>query len=97
MEKTLAEIVTDNIRSAIVFEEFGLDFCCKGNRSLKEACADKNIDVKKVVNELTSLSKNSKEAQNINDWQARFPCGLYYQQSSSVCKTNDTCNFTPRR
>ena len=61
VEKTLAEIATDNIRSAIVFEEFGLDFCCKGNRSLKEACADKNIDVKKVVNELTSLSKNSKE------------------------------------
>jgi len=29
----LAEIVTKNIRSAIVFEEFGLDFCCRGNRT----------------------------------------------------------------
>jgi len=72
VEKTLAEFATDNIRSAIVFEEFGLDFCCKGNRSLKEACADKNIDVKKVVNELTSLFKNSNEVQNINDWQLDF-------------------------
>ena len=42
---TLAEIVTGDIRSAIVFEEFGLDFCCKGNRALSDACADKNIDV----------------------------------------------------
>jgi len=72
VEKSLAGIATDNIRFAIVFEEFGLDFCCKGNRSLKEACAEKNIDVKKVVNELTSLSKNSNEVQNINDWQLDF-------------------------
>ena len=28
VEKTLAEIVTENIRAAIVFEEYGLDFCC---------------------------------------------------------------------
>ena len=72
VEKTLAEFATDNIRSAIVFEEFGLDFCCKGNRSLKEACSDKNIDMKNVVNELTSLSKNSNEVQNSNDWQLDF-------------------------
>ena len=44
-EKTLVEIVTKDIRYAIVFEEFGLDFCCKGNRALSDACADKNIDV----------------------------------------------------
>lgn len=72
MEKTLAEIVTDNIRAAIVFEEHGLDFCCKGKRSLKDACYQKNIDVKKIVNELTNLSENSSGAQNVNDWQLDF-------------------------
>ena len=72
MEKTLAEIVTDNIRSAIVFEEFGLDFCCKGDRPLSDACVDKNIDVQKVVSELTKLPANQNETQNINDWQLDF-------------------------
>lgn len=72
MEKTLAEIVTDNIRSAIIFEEAGLDFCCKGKRSLKDACAEKNIDVQKIVNELVNLSNTSNGAQNINDWQLDF-------------------------
>jgi len=72
MEKTLAEIVTKDIRSAIVFEELGLDFCCKGNRALSDACADKNIDVNKIVNELTNLSDNSSGAQNVNDWQLDF-------------------------
>ena len=72
VEKTLAEIVTDNIRSAIIFEEAGLDFCCKGKRSLKDACADKNIDVQKIVNELTNLSGSGNGAQNVNDWQLDF-------------------------
>jgi len=72
MEKTLAQIVTEDIRSAIVFEEFGLDFCCKGNRALSNACKDKNIDVQKIVNELTNLSDNSNGAQNVNDWQLDF-------------------------
>ena len=72
VEKTLAEIVTDNIRSAIIFEEAGLDFCCKGKRSLKDACADKNIDVQKIVNELTNLSVSGNGPQNVNDWQLDF-------------------------
>lgn len=72
MDKTLAEIVTDNIRSAIIFEEAGLDFCCKGKRSLQDACSEKNIDVQKIMNELTNLSSNGNDAQNVNDWPLDF-------------------------
>jgi regulator of cell morphogenesis and NO signaling len=72
MDKTLAEIVTDNIRSAIVFEEYGLDFCCKGNRLLKDACADKNIDVQKIVDALTNLSGNNNGKENPSEWQLDF-------------------------
>lgn len=70
--KTLAELVTDNIRSAIIFEEAGLDFCCRGNRTLKEACTEKNIDVQKIVNKLVNLSDTDNGTQNINDWQLDF-------------------------
>lgn len=72
VEKTLAEIVTENIRAAIVFEEYGLDFCCRGKRSLKDACTEKNIDVQKIVNELINLSNTGNGAQNVNDWQLDF-------------------------
>ncbi len=70
-EKTLAEIVTDNIRSAIVFEEYGLDFCCNGKRSLQEACAEKNIEVGKVVKSLNELSTN-KNSEKYNEWASDF-------------------------
>jgi len=72
IEKTLAEIMTDNVRSAIVFEEFGLDFCCRGNRLLKDACSEKNVDLQKVVNELTNLSNNGNGKENPNEWQLDF-------------------------
>jgi regulator of cell morphogenesis and NO signaling len=71
-EKTLAEIMADNVRSAIVFEEFGLDFCCRGNRLLKDACSEKNLDLQKVVNELVNLSNNGNGKENPNDWQLDF-------------------------
>jgi regulator of cell morphogenesis and NO signaling len=72
VEKTLAEIVTDNIKAAVIFEEFGLDFCCKGNRGLSDACTDKNIDVQKVVNELTNLSRNGNGKENPDNWTLDF-------------------------
>jgi regulator of cell morphogenesis and NO signaling len=70
--KTLSEIVTGNIKSAIVFEEFGLDFCCRGNRTLQEACTEKNIDAKKVLTHLNNLKDNGNGHQQANDWSLDF-------------------------
>jgi len=72
VEKTLAELVTDNIRSAIVFEEFGLDFCCRGNRSLSEACKEKNIEVEKIVTQLSNLSEEVNGKVEANNWSLDF-------------------------
>ena len=70
-DKTLAEIVIDNTRSAIVFEEYGLDFCCNGKRPLSEACKEKNVDVNDVVNSLAELDSD-KESENANYWETDF-------------------------
>jgi len=72
VNKTLAELVTDNIRSAIVFEEFGLDFCCKGNRSLSDACKEKNIEVGKVTAQLNELSEKTNGNLQADDWSLDF-------------------------
>jgi regulator of cell morphogenesis and NO signaling len=68
---TLAEIVSENIHSAIVFEEYGLDFCCNGKRPLQEACEEKNIEVEKVVKSLNELSKNV-NSEKYNEWAHDF-------------------------
>lgn len=51
--KTLAQIVMEDHRNAFVFEKYHLDFCCKGKRSLEQACAEQHINATDVINELS--------------------------------------------
>lgn len=66
--QTLAQIVTGNHRTAAVFEKYHLDFCCKGKRSLEQACAEQDIAVEEVLNELNTASQNASP-----NGQAAFP------------------------
>ncbi len=60
--QTLAQIVTGNHRTAAVFEKYHLDFCCRGKRSLQQACEEQNLPVETVLSELTTLSSGSSGA-----------------------------------
>jgi regulator of cell morphogenesis and NO signaling len=48
-DQTLASIVTHNSSAARIFENFSLDFCCKGKRTLSEACKEKGLDINQVM------------------------------------------------
>lgn len=50
--KTLAQIVKGNHRAAPVFEKYHLDFCCKGKRTLQQACEESEIKLEEVVSAL---------------------------------------------
>jgi regulator of cell morphogenesis and NO signaling len=51
-EQTLATIVTNNNNTVEVLEKHNLDFCCKGKRTLGDACAEKGLPVKAILDEL---------------------------------------------
>jgi regulator of cell morphogenesis and NO signaling len=53
--KTLAQIVKENHQTAAVFEKYNLDFCCRGKRSLQEACEENNLSTELVVDEVNNL------------------------------------------
>jgi regulator of cell morphogenesis and NO signaling len=61
LNKSLAQIVTGNHKTASVFEKYHLDFCCKGKRSLKEACAETNLDTDILLAELASANTTQPE------------------------------------
>jgi len=58
MTKSLGQIVNDNHKAASVFEKYGLDFCCKGKRSLQEACIEKSLPVEKLLSELQAINNS---------------------------------------
>lgn len=52
---TISEIVTNNFRSARIFEKYGLSFCGDGKKTIESACAENNIDTEKLIAELETL------------------------------------------
>ncbi len=51
----IGQVVAGNYRTAGIFTKFGIDFCCKGNRSIEEACRQKNIDPAAVATALEAV------------------------------------------
>ena len=52
---SLAQIVNSNHKAASVFEKYHLDFCCKGKRSLEQACTEQQLRVSQITGELESI------------------------------------------
>lgn len=60
-QQTLASIVTNNHATETVLEKYHLDFCCKGKRTLADACAENGLAVEQIAGE---LEKSSGPVQN---------------------------------
>lgn len=56
-EQTLASIVSSNHQAVPVLEKYHLDFCCKGKRTLAEACTEKGLRVEAIAEELENRMK----------------------------------------
>lgn len=67
--KTVGEVVAADFRAAGVFEQFGIDFCCSGRRTLDDACRAAAADPDSVVHALEALPP----AIDTDDDAARWP------------------------
>jgi len=56
-DETLGQIAAKDLRKAQVFKKYGLDFCCGGKKTVKQACAEKGLDVSKVEQDLQQADK----------------------------------------
>ncbi len=52
IDQTVGEIVARSPLQARVFQAFGIDFCCQGGKTLREACERKGMAVETVVEQL---------------------------------------------
>jgi len=56
---TVGDIVAGDFRTAGVFEQFGIDFCCGGRRSLSDACRAASADPADLIRALDALPPNT--------------------------------------
>jgi len=63
VEQTLASIVTGNHQAVPVLEKYNLDFCCKGKRTLAQACEEKGIKIESITEELKNLTNAAGKQQ----------------------------------
>lgn len=69
---TVGEIVAGDYRTAQIFREFGLDFCCGGGAPVEEACAKKKVDSSLVLDALKGLDEKVSTGDNYNAWELDF-------------------------
>ncbi|MDA8273100.1 MAG: iron-sulfur cluster repair di-iron protein [Deltaproteobacteria bacterium] len=77
--RSVGEIASESPEKIEVFKKYGVDFCCGGSKTLKEACEESGIDEKFIANELNAVKgrgpekdKNYVSNQRANDWNTDF-------------------------
>lgn len=66
-QQTLAGIALSNHEYIPVLEKYSLDFCCRGKKTLEQACTEKNIPVNNVMEELNNTVANTRPLMPFNE------------------------------
>lgn len=64
-QKQIGQFVAEDFRTAAVFNTYGIDFCCKGDRTVEEVCDKKGISLNGLLDKLHAVL-NSKTNQSID-------------------------------
>ncbi len=67
-EKTIGDFVAENFRTAEVFKKYHIDFCCKGGRTVEEACDNKKVSPEQIYQELEEIANRKSEDIDFNSW-----------------------------
>ncbi|MGX5915356.1 iron-sulfur cluster repair protein YtfE [Aliidiomarina sp. Khilg15.8] len=66
LDQSLGHIATEVAGATAVFHQYGLDFCCGGDRSLREALERKSVNADPVLAQLQALLNDGSEHK---DWR----------------------------
>lgn len=62
-DRTVGEIVAERPAHSRIFQAFGIDFCCQGGRTLREACEKKGVALTTVVEQLEAAMRGTPEPE----------------------------------
>ncbi len=87
--ETLGQIAAKDLRKAEVFKKYGLDFCCGGKKTVKQAAAEKGIDPTVIEKELAEADRNpSSRPLPYGDWSLDFLADYIVNTHHSYVRKN---------
>ncbi len=60
-QKPIGQFVADDFRTAAVFSNYGIDFCCNGDRTLEDVCEKNGLEVNALLSELQAVLRSSSD------------------------------------
>ncbi|MCO5249087.1 MAG: iron-sulfur cluster repair di-iron protein [Chitinophagales bacterium] len=71
--ETIGDIVAKDLGKSEVFKKYGIDFCCNGKKTVKQACDSLSIDYRIVEQELRQTQSSAQGSYtNYSEWNIGF-------------------------
>lgn len=69
-ETIVGVLVAQDYRTASVFKQNGIDFCCNGNRTIEESCNQKQKNAGELIQQLEEVIAQNTDASSVdfNSW-----------------------------
>ena len=75
-DRSVGDVVAEDFRLAKVFKEYGIDFCCGGETSVKDACEAKGIACDDIFQALANAADAPEEKKadhlDVRSWEPDF-------------------------
>ncbi|HWS60142.1 MAG TPA: iron-sulfur cluster repair di-iron protein [Flavobacterium sp.] len=66
---TIGDYVAKDYRTAAIFSKYGIDFCCKGYKTLDEVCKKQELNEAKLLDELNAVFATKNDSgMDFNSW-----------------------------
>ena len=86
-ETIVGEIVKVNYKTASLFQENNIDYCCGGRISISEACTEAGIDSNQLISQLDAmLVQNDPDAKYIDDMNPDELCRYIVKRHHSYVR-----------
>ncbi len=90
-QETVGEIAAKDVRKAEVFKKLGIDFCCGGKKSIKEAAAEAGLDERQVLAKLDEAEQIAPTAganHDFDKWDLGFLADYIYNVHHRYVREN---------
>ena len=69
LDMTIRDIVANDFRTAAVFQRHDIDFCCKGDRSIQDACRNGRVTAEDVLKDIAEATATAATGEaRFNSW-----------------------------